>query len=955
MATDKITKLLEINVNSQQAIKSVADYQLQIEKVKQAQGELRKAIADLRREQKETTEAMKDNGATAEQVAAMEKAYEDKIRQKTESLVEQNTIYNQLKKEQGVIEKQLRQNVLAENAEEESLVALRAELSNLTAMYDALSKDDRLGEKGEELKTQINDVTEKLKTSEEATQRFYRNVGNYRNSIIAAFDAMDEAIEKDKQKLEELKNAEGDNAEEIAELTKKIELNTAVNENAKKMNERLLSSIIPFGDKIIPLLGNGLTGLKTAFSTAAQGASLLGKQFVALMANPIVAFLALLSATIMGVVKAVGSSEENMTKWHKVIAPVTRTLGFLEKGLQKVAGVILSAVAAGEGMLLFLAKLGERLPIVGGAIKSINDANIAAIELEQRKYNIAKKSREYEVQNAKDALEISQLRSVAEDKYNHTQQERLEANRKAQALEQARADKNVELAQERLAILQEEASYSDNNAETNEKIAQAEAEVYNARREQYEKQRELMGQEKSLRDEMANDAKAKAQEAQTLAKERNAAELAAMREAEDAMLVLVKDSGEQRRRQIVQTYEREIEDLQTRLQTEKNLTTTARDAINQTIKAKEQAMMEELAALDAELSAEAIQRKQDEIALKLEAVRQGAAEEFALRRDALNAEMEAELNAAEQEIANAEELAQRKALIRAKYAEQERQIAVEQQAQTAEVEKQAIENRFEELMQAAQNNSVEQARIELDRRRTDIEALQQMEGESAEAFRARELAAQKAYNEAKASLTEQENKVTETRLDVAQQVTSGIGAALSALGDDNEDFAKASKVLALAEVAINTGKAIAAGVAQAQSVPFPANLAAISSTIAAVMSNIATAISTIKSAHFATGAVDIRGAGTATSDSIPAMISNGESVMNAQATDLFAPLLVAMNAIGRGVVPQVAGGLSMAQTSPDAMAQSIAAGVRDIRPVVSVEDINEGQRRVSVIETLDTL
>lgn len=48
-------------------------------------------------------------------------------------------------------------------------------------------------------------------------------------------------------------------------------------------------------------------------------------------------------------------------------------------------------------------------------------------------------------------------------------------------------------------------------------------------------------------------------------------------------------------------------------------------------------------------------------------------------------------------------------------------------------------------------------------------------------------------------------------------------------------------------------------------------------------------------AGFAKGAVDIKGPGTSFSDSIVAFLSNGESVINAAATKMFAPLLEAMN------------------------------------------------------------
>jgi hypothetical protein len=51
---------------------------------------------------------------------------------------------------------------------------------------------------------------------------------------------------------------------------------------------------------------------------------------------------------------------------------------------------------------------------------------------------------------------------------------------------------------------------------------------------------------------------------------------------------------------------------------------------------------------------------------------------------------------------------------------------------------------------------------------------------------------------------------------------------------------------------------------------------------------------------FASGGY-VSGAGSGTSDSIPAMLSNGESVNNAETTRRFAPLLSSLNAAGGGV------------------------------------------------------
>jgi hypothetical protein len=166
-------------------------------------------------------------------------------------------------------------------------------------------------------------------------------------------------------------------------------------------------------------------------------------------------------------------------------------------------------------------------------------------------------------------------------------------------------------------------------------------------------------------------------------------------------------------------------------------------------------------------------------------------------------------------------------------------------------------------------------------------------------------------------------------------------------------MAKMSKVLALAEIAINSGAAIAAGVKQAQSVPYPANLAAIATTVATILANVASAIKTVKGAKFASGGY-VRGAGSATSDSIPARLSNGESVIAAAPTAMFAPILSALNQLGGGAPIIVQS--PQQQIGEDFLAAAVAKGMAIApRPIVSVEEINDVGRRVDVIENLGTL
>lgn len=101
---------------------------------------------------------------------------------------------------------------------------------------------------------------------------------------------------------------------------------------------------------------------------------------------------------------------------------------------------------------------------------------------------------------------------------------------------------------------------------------------------------------------------------------------------------------------------------------------------------------------------------------------------------------------------------------------------------------------------------------------------------------------------------------------------------------------------------------------------------------------------------FSTGGY-VQGSGTGTSDSIPARLSNGESVMTAKATSMFSPILSAFNQLGGGV-PIVAnnGGSNIGM---DMLAAAVARGYQMApQPVVSVEEINRTQRRVQTIENI---
>ena len=183
-------------------------------------------------------------------------------------------------------------------------------------------------------------------------------------------------------------------------------------------------------------------------------------------------------------------------------------------------------------------------------------------------------------------------------------------------------------------------------------------------------------------------------------------------------------------------------------------------------------------------------------------------------------------------------------------------------------------------------------------------------------------------------------------------VAGSVASMLQTFGEENKELARLSKVIALAQIAIETGVATAKGISSAMAVPFPGNLGAIATTIATIMSGITSAISTVKSAKFATGGL-VNGPGTGTSDSIPARLSNGESVINARSTAMFGPLLSSLNQAGGGVAFNPAS--SGQREGYEFLAAAVASGMKSVDIRVAVDEIATAQDNVNYIKAVSTI
>jgi hypothetical protein len=100
-----------------------------------------------------------------------------------------------------------------------------------------------------------------------------------------------------------------------------------------------------------------------------------------------------------------------------------------------------------------------------------------------------------------------------------------------------------------------------------------------------------------------------------------------------------------------------------------------------------------------------------------------------------------------------------------------------------------------------------------------------------------------------------EKKLRDDKIKLQQDYLSATGSILGAIdqlvaasGKNSKQALALQKTLAVAQIAIDTAKAIVGAIAQAQSVPYPGNLVAIATGVAAVIAGIASAVTTLNSA-----------------------------------------------------------------------------------------------------------
>lgn len=325
---------------------------------------------------------------------------------------------------------------------------------------------------------------------------------------------------------------------------------------------------------------------------------------------------------------------------------LTKVFG-LFNGVGVIVDKLIDALAKGFGWL------ADKLMKAADAMGLITDEMRESQRLSQGELELSAKQRDNARQNAEDMQKIADLRAKANEKDKVGTAERLRLLQEASDMEEAIAKRNADLAREAYELQVAKNAQSESSQEDLQKENDLYIEMINAQTSYLQKQREINGQMATLRQHQANEAKAAAKARADEEKRRLEFQQQIAQEAEDFAVSLIQDETARAIAQRQIQGEREIAQLQQKLDTEKNLTAESRDQLAELIRRKQEALNAELdqMATDAanKLTEEYVKAEEERarriLEYKAELAEENSPEELEIQKQLLDLKMQQELEA----------------------------------------------------------------------------------------------------------------------------------------------------------------------------------------------------------------------------------------------------------------------------------------------------------------------
>jgi len=754
-----------------------------------------------------TGEAVKNVGELRENIKQLKKALNDQDLSNPEGMQKYNELLGELKINQNALKDAMYattasweditnaatganiafdQNNKLVNMEGVSYNALVHELADLKQAWRVTTDEMERAALGE----RINSVNDQLKSMDASVGNYQRNVGNYIGAVdhlTASFGSM------------------GKGAQSI----------------------------------IAPIKGVTM-GLKT------------------MSATPVVGILGLLASVLNQIIGSLKSSEENTNAMTAAMAPFAAIGDVVTKILQGLGGVLVKVVE-GFGKLT-------------SAIFGSNEATKERLRLAQEEAALQQKERDNIIKNAEAEREVARLRAEASDKTNHDAKERIALLEEAGNQERQIAERAMEAARMQYEIVKAKNALTKSSAEDLKKEAEAYAALVNAETNYYKKVREINAGITEARNAEAKAAK----DAAKAVRDAATAKINAEKDYLSQLLDIVKDGSESQFK-IQNTIAKKEYELAVANAKQK---ITDQAELNRTLEMLEKAFHVRLQKNQQDHDNKVLAEEVQAATNRAEAFRHGSAEyleamrdvaaleydEMKRQMDETDAEWQARRLAAARKLAEAQQSTTDALIEEGRLALENEMNALatgslDQLSKAVELAKYNVDNlhqaidesddaflarrleaqqAYREALQAQNEAEVEEGRqqyeqrlatleedslayldAEVDLKKYELDTLHQLEGESEEAFRTRQLQAEKEYYKAKKA---QVKSWMQTLTGMASGVSSILGSIADAMEENTEmteEEAQKAKNLRIAAATIDMLQGAVTAYAGAQSLGVP--------------------------------------------------------------------------------------------------------------------------------------
>lgn len=896
---ENIDKIINIRVKYSDLIKGMSESAKRIDTLNDRISELKSGLKGLKAARKAGT--------------IDEEAYNEQVAQTTQELVANREEVKALQSAMRLYSREIQDNIKEEKNLEGSVNGLRKSIRDLTAQYNALSAADREGSVGNGIAERISKMQAQVSAAEQRLGNFRSNVGNYQS----AFNGLNVSVS---QIVRELPSATmGANmfflaiSNNIPMLVDEINKLRAANKLAMKEGKQ--------GVPILKQLGAALFSWNSLITVGITLLTVYGKDIVSWIGN-------LFKGREAAMTMAEAQAEVN-----KQMAESSGSYG---DQVAQLRALQLQWNQLGDDLKAkteFVKKARETFEKLGVKINDTNDAERLLVERTDD-FVLALQARAKAVAAQKLASEEyeSYLKVVAETEVELAQAERLKSFYVKQKADREKmySGLTADIYQRQIRASQTMINQQQkiiDNIQEQRNAAMKNGNVYAKLQNQYKKQATDILNQLEIKEYDPNSEKVEKDALKTAKTRANA-----IKEAKDAALKAEKDYFQLVQQMRTKTKESELKSISEQNSAAKKSAEKRIGEIDILLKTAEgeQAawLLQEKETLNKRILALDEKYQKDRISVEAkyseEALRKELAREEARIRARLG--MDAQMDALARAQVKNENYSDLKSEDNGKRLSAQRAIAQEE-------------------LRIAMDKY--QALLSMD------EATKESLYDSDVAYQTAVLNGEMAVQDAKletARITKEQAEYQLNTTLTAMSTISGAAANLfNTLAEDNAEFAEFAKLLALFNIGVNTALAISEAIAGNAARPIK-----MAAAIAAVLSAIAQAYQVLNQAEkpatpkFSRGGL-VTGPGTGTSDSIPARLSNGEAVMTARAVVDWGPVLSMMNvSSGGNAIPtshlpeRRAGGMRE-------MEQMLRRVMREMpNPVVTVRDINNGQRRVKV-------